>query len=165
MPVCLYVLRSRQCRNAVDSAVRHPYITVDDSNTLLKFVTREPHSQLIRPHGAFARALSFLLLGFIVYGTAVEAAHTHGSVLGSTNPARTGSFSDPQTETNQNGKLNVCSDCLICQLHQQFSTTLISVPPSIGASTLRCRFRSPNAVPVPSQTNTPRTGRAPPQNS
>jgi hypothetical protein len=163
--VFLRILRSRRSRNAVDSAVRHPYITVDDSNTLLKFVTREPHSQLIRPHGAFARVLSVLLLGFIVYGTTIEAAHTHGSVLGLRNPARTGSLSDPKTEINQNGSLNACSDCLICQLHQQFSTTLTSVPPSISASTLRSRFLSPNAVPVPSQTSTPRTGRAPPQNS
>jgi hypothetical protein len=163
--VSLYILRFRRCGNAVDSAVRHPYITVDDSNTLLKFVTREPHSQLIRPHGAFARVLSVLLLGFIVYGTTVEAAHTHGSVLGSSNPAGASSLSDPKTEVNQNGSLNACGDCLICQLHQQFSTTLTSVPPIISASILRSRFLSPNAVPVPSQTSTPRTGRAPPQNS
>jgi hypothetical protein len=112
----------------------------------------------------FSRALSLLLLGFIVYGTTVEAAHTHGS-LAANNASASSSFSDPATETKTHSHLLGYGDCLICQLHQHFSATLISVPPSIVPSSLRSRIFNLTAVSVHSQTSTPRTGRAPPQAS
>jgi hypothetical protein len=109
--------------------------------------------------------LSLLLLGFIVYGTTVEAAHTHGSTLPANNVAGSSNFSDPATDVKANSPLLGCGDCLICQLHQNFSTTLISVPPSVGHSALRSRFVNATTLPVHSLTTTPRTGRAPPQAS
>ena len=112
----------------------------------------------------FSRALSLLLLGFIVYGTTVEAAHTHGSLAAANNAIVNSSFSDPATGTKANSNLLGCGDCLICQLHQHFSATLISVPPSVVPS-LRSGFLNLTAVSVHSQTSTPRTGRAPPQAS
>ena len=147
-------------RNVFDSTGRHPYITEQDSNTSLKNVTREPQLKLIRRHGAFARGLSFLLLGFIVYGTTVEAAHRHGTFVDAGNGAA--SFSDPGTETKLNSNLSGCSDCLICQLHQHFSATLVSLPPSVAPLGITSRFFNLTAVSVCSGTNTPRRGRAPP---
>ncbi|HKN82695.1 MAG TPA: hypothetical protein VJW17_04635, partial [Pyrinomonadaceae bacterium] len=73
------------------------------------------------------RGLALLLLAFIFYGTTVEAAHRHGRVLPS--PASAATFVGPNSS---NGRLNTtpgCNDCLICQLHQNFSATLISVKP------------------------------------
>jgi hypothetical protein len=148
--------------NVFDCAGRHPYTAAQDSNIARKKVTRERDTKLLKPHRAFARVLSFLLLGFIVYGTTVEAAHTHGSLPGPNTIAGASSFSDPATETKAGTNLLGCGDCLICQLHQHFSASLISAPPSISASSLKSLFFNLTTVSVHSQTSTPQTGRAPP---
>ena len=111
---------------------------------------------------AFTRWLSLLLVVFIIYGATVEAAHRHGRSL----PADSGAaahFANEQTQdlsTNKSG----CSDCLICQLHQNFTTTLI---------TLRLKHDPPTQAPqqittvapehLRSQIISPQSGRAPPQ--
>ncbi|HXL79427.1 MAG TPA: hypothetical protein VN951_01010 [Pyrinomonadaceae bacterium] len=125
-------------------------------------MTRERDSKLAKSHSAFARVLSLLLLGFIVYGTTVEAAHTHGNLAGAKKAVASSSFSDPAKETKTNGPLSGCGDCLICQLHQHFSATVISVPPSMGPSTHSLRIFNLTTVSVHSQTATSQRGRAPP---
>jgi hypothetical protein len=125
-------------------------------------VTKERNSKLVRPHHAFTRVVSFLLLGFIVYGTTVEAAHTHGSIAAANTIVGAANISDPATETKTTTNLTSCGDCLICQLHQGFSTTLISVPPSLVASSLRSRVFNSAPVSNYSQVTSPRRGRAPP---
>jgi hypothetical protein len=164
-PVSLDLSNRRWARNAFDCAGRHPYTAAQDSNIARKKVNRERHSSLVRPHSAFARVLSLLLLGFVVYGTTVEAAHTHGNLTAATSAVGASNFSDPAAETKANTSVLGCGDCLICQLHQQFSTTLISVPPSLSQSSLKAQFFKLTTVSVLSQTSAPRTGRAPPQNS
>src|SRR5215203_953880 len=69
------------------------------------------------------RWLGVLLAVFILYGTTAEAAHRHGRILSSSSSATTLIESD-NTSTPIGSKAG-CSDCLICQLHQNFSTTLI----------------------------------------
>ncbi len=71
----------------------------------------------------FSRWLGLLLVAFILYGTTVEAAHRHGRVL----PSQSGATAQLDNEQSQNLSTSKtgCSDCLICQLHQGFSTTLI----------------------------------------
>jgi hypothetical protein len=127
-----------------------------------KNVIREDHNRMTKLHGAFARVLSFLLLGFIVYGTTVEAAHTHGNLPGANNTARVVSLSDPATGSDSNSNLQGCGDCLICQLHQNFSATLVPLPPSLAPLPVRSSFFNLAAVSVFSETNAPRRGRAPP---
>jgi len=98
----LAVLRSRWRGNEVDSAVRHPYITARTLTTLLK--KRDQRTTFgISPAArcVYSRA-SFLLLGFIVYGTTVEAAHSHGNLVESTDAAQATSVSDPVTATKLN---------------------------------------------------------------
>ena len=73
------------------------------------------------------RGLGLLLLIFIFYGTTVEAAHRHGRVVPPSNPAAS-SF-DKTGTTSTTPTTQGCSDCLICQLHQNFSATLITVKP------------------------------------
>jgi len=112
---------------------------------------------------AFPRALSVLLLAFIVCGTTVEAAHNHSNLVESVSLSSAAHFSDPATESKlDNSSLN-CSDCLICQLHQHFSATVISVPPSIAPLTLTASFTQSSVIGARSQTIVTRTGRAPPQ--
>jgi len=125
-------------------------------------MSSERHSKLAKPLGASTRVLSWLLLGFIVFGTTVEAAHTHGSLRAAKAIVGASNISDPATETKTTTNLTGCGDCLICQLHQGFSTSLISVPPSLVPSALRSRIFNLTAVSVASETNAPRRGRAPP---
>jgi len=120
------------------------------------------NSKAVRQHHAFTRLLSLLLLGFIVYGTTVEAAHTHGSRAATGTVVGASNFSDPATDTRTTTKQPGCGDCLICQLHQNFSATLISVPPSLVPLAVGSHFFNLAAVSVVSQTNAPRRGRAPP---
>ena len=108
------------------------------------------------------RGLGLLLLIFIVYGTTVEAAHRHGTAAPAAHNAaasfdKTGSTST--TPITQPG----CGDCLICQLHQNFSATLISVKPL--AEPLVRHTDTPQSVPVSirSIAHSPHSDRAPPQ--
>src|SRR5689334_4748120 len=74
---------------------------------------------------AFTRWLSLLLVVFILYGTTVAAAHSHGRILPSTSSAA--AHFDNQQSQNLSTNKTSCSDCLICQLHQNVSTTLIAL--------------------------------------
>ncbi len=149
----------KRAKDWFDGAGRHLYTAAQDSNIASKKVNRE--SILVRPHSAFTRVLSLLLLTFVLYGTTVEAAHTHGN-LPSASTVTGSSFSDPASETTVKTTLAGCGDCLICQLHQQFSATLISVPLNQSQSSLKSRFFNSTTVFIRSRTNTPQRGRAPP---
>ena len=111
---------------------------------------------------AFPRALSILLLAFIICGTTVEAAHNHGNLAGSNKATVAAHFSDPATDGKLGTSSPGCTDCLICQLHQNFSATVISVPPSIGPSADGFHIFDLTTVSIHSQTATPQRGRAPP---
>jgi hypothetical protein len=111
---------------------------------------------------AFTRWLSLLLVVFILYGTTVEAAHRHGLVSPQTSITATHVDKEPgnNSSTNKTG----CNDCLICQLHQNFTTTLIALrlkhePPSQVAQQATTVARE-NLL---SQIISPQSGRAPPQ--
>lgn len=77
-----------------------------------------------------ARWLGLFLAVFILYGTTVEAAHRHGRVTPDSGSA---SLVDWDHGTSPVTSKVGCSDCLICQLHQNFNTTPIAlrlvVPP------------------------------------
>ena len=108
---------------------------------------------------AFARWLGLLLAFFILYGTTVEAAHRHGRVLPDHGAASL--VDQDQTSSPVSGKTG-CSDCLICQLHQNFSTTLIAfqlVDPS-----KQVQVKTPDAIQpdVLFPLIGPTSGRAPP---
>jgi hypothetical protein len=125
-------------------------------------MSSERHSKLAKPQGAFTRILSLLLLGFIVFGTTVEAAHTHGSLAAATRFIATSNFSDPATETKVKTTLLSCGDCLICQLHQNFSTALITFRLPAPSPPERATVPNPALQNFRSQLNTPIKGRAPP---
>src|SRR5215208_2699277 len=79
------------------------------------------------------RWLGLLLVLFILYGTTVEAAHKHGRVLPPASNAA--SLVAPGSGSTTFNTTLGCSDCLICQLHQNFSATLLSI--KLNRETLR----------------------------
>ena len=111
---------------------------------------------------AFTRWLSLLLVVFILYGTTVEAAHRHGRVLPSTSNA-TAHFDNQQSQNLSTNKTG-CNDCLICQLHQNFTTTLIVLrlkhePPARTTQQVTTVAHED----LLSQIISPQVGRAPPR--
>ena len=107
------------------------------------------------------RGLGLLLVVFILYGTTVEAAHRHGVITQSnsatslTNPNAGGSG----TFSTKPG----CHDCLICQLHQNFSATLISVELNIAPLARVTHALTFDPVSTRSTAYGSPSGRAPPQ--
>ena len=108
----------------------------------------------------FRRGLGLFLVVFILYGTTVEAAHRHGRILPS--PSHATALNDSGQTTTPLGSKVGCSDCLICQLHQNFNTTLIAF--RIADPPIRTRIKPATALPrdVLSQVTGPIAGRAPP---
>jgi hypothetical protein len=107
------------------------------------------------------RGLGLLLLVFIFYGTTVEAAHRHGRVAPPANNATWFELagSTNTTPISQPG----CHDCLICQLHQNFSATLISVKPLAEPLVRHTHTPQVTTVLIRSIEYSPQSGRAPPQ--
>ena len=106
------------------------------------------------------RSLALLVLAFIFYGTTVEAAHRHGRVLAA--PSSAASLDNSEhTSTPLSGNSG-CSDCLICQLHQNFNTTLIAFRVADPPAQPCAQISSPLPRKVLSQITGPTSERAPP---
>jgi len=123
-------------------------------------VTSILNSRFRTRSASFSRALALLLIVFILYGTSVEAAHRHGRILPSDNSAA--SIIDPVLANNPAGGPIGCSDCLICQLHQNISTTLITFRQTDAPVHVRTQFSNTTLVGCHSKISTPQKGRAPP---
>jgi len=108
---------------------------------------------------AFKRWLGLLLVVFILYGTTVEAAHRHGRVLPGSGAASL--VESEQTNSPVSSKTG-CSDCLICQLHQNFTTTLVAFRLVDPPSQLQLNISAEIPPDVHSQRAGPTAGRAPP---
>lgn len=123
-------------------------------------VTRMPHFSLGR-HASFSRALSLLLLVFVLYGTTVAAAHRHGRILDAESGSAT-SVSQPNNSSTLNGGQLGCNECALCQFHRHSSTALITI--RISTAELNTHLETQDAGPIAlkSQTNAPQQGRAPP---
>lgn len=109
---------------------------------------------------AFSRWLGLLLIALIFYGTTVEAAHRHGRVQNDNSDVT--SLTQSEETGTPAGAQSGCADCLICQLHQNFSTTLIAL--RLNEPPTRVLHRT-TAVVVPdllSRIISPLAGRAPP---
>jgi hypothetical protein len=116
---------------------------------------------LTKNQGAtFSRWLNVLLVVFILYGTTVEAAHRHGRILPSASSAN--AQLDSERSKNLGSSKTGCNDCLICQLHQNFTTTLIAL--RLNDPPVQLPQRVTIAAPqyLHSQIITPLAGRAPP---
>ena len=120
-------------------------------------------TKAIQNHGAtLKRGLGLLLVLFILYGTTVEAAHRHGVAASQSNSAA--SVTNPNSGANGTfSKKPGCSDCLICQLHQNFSATLISVKLNTAPLARVTHALTLDPVSTRSIAHRSQSGRAPPQ--
>jgi len=107
------------------------------------------------------RWLGLLLVVFICYGTTVEAAHRHGKVQPAS--SRATALAQPDSGSGTLRTKPGCNDCLICQLHQNFSATAISIKLTSEPLTRSTLASSLVPVLVSSITHSPQSGRAPPQ--
>ena len=117
-------------------------------------------ARLTHHSASFSRSLSVLLVVFILYGTTVEAAHRHGRVLPAS--ASAASHVDNQQAKNLGNSKAGCSDCLICQLHQNFTTTLIALRQNDPPVQTPMRVVTVAPQDLRSQIIRPLAGRAPP---
>ena len=116
---------------------------------------------LTRNQGAtFSRWLNLLLVVFILYGTTVEAAHRHGLVQPSSSSAN--AQVDNEHSKNLGNARTSCNDCLICQLHQNFTTTLIALRQNDPPVQAPVRLVTIAPRDLLSEIITPLAGRAPP---
>jgi len=114
------------------------------------------------PGATLKRGLGLLLVLFIFYGTTVEAAHRHGVAATQSNSAA--SVTNPNSGANGTFSSKPgCSDCLICQLHQNFSATLISVKLNTAPLARVTYALTFDPVSIRSIAHSSQSGRAPPQ--
>jgi hypothetical protein len=117
---------------------------------------------LFRKNNAvFSRRLGLLLVLFVFYGTTIEAAHRHGRVPAASN--QTASCVEHDFGSGASNTRPGCNDCLICQLHQNFSATVISVEPIAEQITRATYSRRSEPISIRSLVASPSPGRAPPQ--
>lgn len=119
------------------------------------------HSPGLRRPRAFARVLSFLLLGLIVYGATVEAAHRHSGLRDRDLSSATSVANSDENESVGGGLVG-CSDCLICQLQHSFSVPAIMFRGLNPPTQAIARFSQLNPAKFGSQISTAQSGRAPP---
>lgn len=149
---------SKECLTLQSSTLT---IALSDCNITLRTVTRTRHSTNLSRRTSLARVLSLLLLVFILYGTTIEAAHRHGSLLKTDASEQSLSVSNPSSPTNVAGGQFGCSECLICQLQKTFSATLTTVR-ALSSRPSRLELLLPAAIAFKSQTSAPHKGRGPP---
>src|SRR5262252_8968441 len=118
------------------------------------------------------RVLAALLLASIAWGATAEFTHNHGSrtrsLLAQT---QTGSFSPDADESVQSSNRNSntsrsksAADCLICQLHQNLSNTLLGHTIAIASAETRSLGFNPNPLLHRTGFSKSQRGRAPPIN-
>ncbi|MGH9960912.1 MAG: hypothetical protein ACREBC_27980, partial [Pyrinomonadaceae bacterium] len=77
-------------------------------------------------HRPLRRALSSLLLIFVVCGTTIEAAHRHGKILNGESSELSASFSQTSGSSNVAGGQFGCHECALCQLHKNLAAAIIT---------------------------------------
>ena len=132
----------------------------------------KPAQMLFRNPVKRTRLLALLLLAAFAWGTTAEFSHHHGTnakfdeSLSSTAQSST---ADEATSTrisssNTNGTSNskTGAECLICQLHQNLSATVIGHTPGVGSTETHAIKATAQVVLQLSEFTANQHGRAPP---
>src|SRR5947209_9949668 len=113
-------------------------------------------------HALPARLLAFVLLILVAYMTTAEAVHKHGNLsVNRTASTETVASRPSDTGTSLDDSSSI-ADCLICQLHQNLSTTLFNPLPQVIAPQEQVAQTPAATISYLSQSDAPRRGRAPP---
>jgi hypothetical protein len=120
--------------------------------------------------------LAAVLLASIAWGATAEFTHHHGAqstarVSALLSQAQASNVVETTTPRVQSGgteasssKSTNAADCLICQLHQNLSTTLFNTPPRVAPVDLPVVSASATVVFPLSEGTSNQQGRAPPAN-
>lgn len=135
-----------------------------ECSTRFGMLARKHQQNSLSRHSAVSRIVAGLLLVFVIYGTTIEAAHRHGRIFGS-EQFNSGSVSSDNTTRGVAGSSLSCAECLICQLHQHFSASLVTVRKSNNVNQTSGQIFHAHSDSIQSRSTTTRSGRAPPLNS
>jgi hypothetical protein len=115
------------------------------------------------------RGLAVLLLACLAWGVTAEFTHHHGSQSQIGQRALATSSADLTStalQSSNNGRTSSRSrsqaECLICQLHQNLSSSEINQPSLMGATTSQFSFSPSNLAVHLSEFHDTLRGRAPP---
>jgi Protein of unknown function (DUF2946) len=115
-----------------------------------------------RQNAPLARLLAFVLLVFVTYSTTVEAVHKHGNLLlASSGNTATTVYSQGDANSSANDSRSK-GECVICQLRQHLSVSLLNALPQIVAPQQQATRTLAATLPSASRFATPQRGRAPP---
>lgn len=106
--------------------------------------------------------LAFVLLAFVAYTTTAESVHKHGGLAlqrSESSAATVNSSGDANPSANDSPALG---DCLICQLRQNLSFSLLNNAPQIVAPPAQLVRTPAIALSFFSRSDAPQRGRAPP---
>ena len=115
-----------------------------------------------RRHAPLARLLAFVLLAFVTYTTTAESVHRHGRFAlhaSDSSAATISSSGDANPSATDSPALG---NCLICQLRQNLSSTLLSALPQLVAPQSEVELSPSRALFSASRFEATRRGRAPP---
>jgi hypothetical protein len=121
--------------------------------------------------------LAVVLLASIAWGATAEFTHHHGAqstarfsaLLSQAQASNVGNqTATPQFESGEtqrsSSKSSNGADCLICQLHQNLSTTLFNTPPRIAPVDIQIVGASATVIFPLTEVASNQHGRAPPSN-
>jgi hypothetical protein len=119
--------------------------------------------------------LAVVLLASIAWGATAEFTHHHGAqstarvstLFGQAQATNVGEqTATPRVEAGEtqrsSSKSTNGADCLICQLHQNLSTTLFNTPPRVAPVNVNVVGASATIIFPPSEVAANQHGRAPP---
>jgi len=115
------------------------------------------------------RGLAFLLLACLAWGATAEFTHHHGTQLqtAASRNANTDQSTARFQARNDSGRSSTSTsqtECLICQLHQNLSSTDLNQPAGIDATEARISHSLANTSVHASEFPDTQRGRAPPEN-
>ena len=133
-----------------------------DSNTALYQVTSNTESSKSRRHAPLARTLAFVLLAFVAYTTTAESVHRHGRLALVSSESSAAAVAPSGRAGSSVNDSPAIGDCLICQLRQNLSFSLLSALPQLVAPQSQTELSRAVALLSISRLEAPRRGRAPP---
>lgn len=136
-----------------------------DSNTAQHQVTSNTASAIRRRHAPLARLLAFVLLAFVTYTTTAETVHRHGGLAFQRADVSAASFVSSGGANPSANDSPALGDCLVCQLRQHLSFSLLSALPQLVAPQVEAEPPQSVTLLSASRCEAPRRGRAPPATS
>lgn len=119
-----------------------------------------------RRHTPLARVLAFVLLAFVAYTTTAESVHRHGGLALKRSESSTATVISSSGDSNPSANdSSALGDCLICQLRQHLSSSVLTALPQLVAPQAPPELSQTVAPLSASRCEAPRRGRAPPHTS